>query len=999
MNISGDIRILQWNCCGIRSKLPQLQIIACEADIICIQESILWPNNNFWLKGFKVFRNDITSPNQRGVCMLVRENLTFSNIDLTLFKHPSWEIQGLSLSLVDDSIAVVNLYRHPNLHTPYNMYNQLFTALSNKYHKFIIMGDFNAHHLWWGCGYDDSPGKTLSSAIDAHRLIILNDRLSPTLFHPSANHSIIDLAISSEGSAPCCSSYVHFDTLGSDHFPIFTLVEGNFRLKSMFLYKLKVNSKDLAVLHHSLYSSLDKLKNILLNNYAQAYTILELQIKDHLYSLFPPKSRLPRSSAIRHKPSSPPWWNDKCQIAVEERKKAIREFFKHPSSDSFEAYKRIRLKCSKLLKKQKKLGWQKYCAHFNHKTPTSEVWSLIKSFKRRKLVKPSSTLLSDPGVMSHLIKDTIDKLCPPSCKPLACNSLCTMVSKDEQLDNVNYKLEQPFTDTELRSAIKCLNLNSAPGIDQIDNRVISSLPSEYMDIILSIYNYILIEGSFPNQWKQSLVVLIPKPDANGYRPISLLSCFLKIMEKMVYNRLQWHIESQHIIPDNQFGFRPDRSCVDSLVLFSSDIHKGFAVNSSTIAAFLDIKGAFDNVIPYILIQELESIGIPARIRMFIYNLISDRSLHFVVEGEKYGPFYSYKGTPQGSTLSPLLFDIYIRDINRAAHCDSKILLYADDITVYSTSSNPLKAFSSIQSTISRIADYLRDRGLDLSPSKSCWMLFTRSKTPINFPSLKIYDSIVPKVDSVRFLGITMDSKMTGKGHIRFLVRKGAAIVDILTALAGTWWGSHPQLLLNLYRSIFRGAIEYGCHLFRFNQNKTIFNKLERLQFRAIRIAMGYRISTPCMRKFLTKSLARKFNPVIDSLESMKNTPCNRKKRIYLIQSFPIFRQYLYIHHYRSIVHSIPFLPYFFFDYDTATLEILPCMDMYPVDRDLPNEVINKIFLDKSAPYSTDAVTFFTDGSKINKDLPSGASVYSPDINLNIAHRLPAATSVFTAEAW
>jgi len=330
----------------------------------------------------------------------------------------------------------------------------------------------------------------------------------------------------------------------------------------------------------------------------------------------------------------------------------------------------------------------------------------------------------------------------------------------------------------------------------------------------------------------------------------------------------------------------------------------------------------------------------------------------------------------------------------------------------------LKAFSSIQSTLFRIADYLKDRGLNFSPSKSCWMLFTRSKATTNFPSLKIYDTIVPKVDSVRFLGITMDSKMTGREHIKFLVSKGAIIVDILTALAGTWWGSHPQLLLNLYRSIFRGAIEYGCHIFRFNQNKMIFNKLERLQFRAIRIAMGYRISTPinvmlyeakeiplklrfisCMCKFLTKSLARKFNPVIDSPESMKNIPCNRKMRIYLIQSFPIFRQYLFIHHYRNIVYSIPFLPYFFCDYDTATLEILPCMDMYPVDRDLSNEAINKIFLDKSASYSTDAFTFYTDGSKTNKGNPSGASVYSPDINLNFDHRLPAETSVFTAEVW
>jgi len=165
------------------------------------------------------------------------------------------------------------------------------------------------------------------------------------------------------------------------------------------------------------------------------------------------------------------------------------------------------------------------------------------------------------------------------------------------------------------------------------------------------------------------------------------------------------------------------------------------------------------------------------------------------------------------------------------------------------------------------------------------MLFTRSKSTINLSSLKVYDSIVPKVDSVRFLGITLDSKMTGKEHIKFLVSKGAIIVDIRTALAG----SHPQLLLNLYRSIFRDSIEYGCHIFRFNLNKPCFTKLERLQYRAIRVAMDYRISTPinvmlyeskeiplklrfisCMRKFLTKSLARKFSPVTDSLESMKN---------------------------------------------------------------------------------------------------------------------------------
>jgi len=180
----------------------------------------------------------------------------------------------------------------------------------------------------------------------------------------------------------------------------------------------------------------------------------------------------------------------------------------------------------------------------------------------------------------------------------------------------------------MESAIQNMKLKSAPGIDQIDFEVISVLPYEYRMLLLKIL--ITFFMTFPNQWTHSLVVLIPKPDGGGLRPISLLSCFLKLIEKMIYIRIQWHIESQYIIPDNQLGFKPDSSCIDSLVILSSDIHKGFANNSYTVSAFLDVKGVFDNVIPNILIKDLENIGIPARIRMFILNLISSRSLHFIV---------------------------------------------------------------------------------------------------------------------------------------------------------------------------------------------------------------------------------------------------------------------------------------------------------------------------------------------------------------------------------
>jgi len=153
-----------------------------------------------------------------------------------------------------------------------------------------------------------------------------------------------------------------------------------------------------------------------------------------------------------------------------------------------------------------------------------------------------------------------------------------------------------------------------------------------------------------------------------------------------------------------------------------------------------------------------------------------------------------------------------------------------------------------------------------------------------------------------------------------------------------------------------------------------------------------------MRKFLTKSLARKFNPVIESMEKIKTSANNRKLRIRFLRSFPIFKQYIFIQHYCNVIHNIPFLPYFFFDYETALLGIKPCMSMYPIYENHSNSDICKLFLENSY-YTDNTISFYTDGSKLEKDAPTGASVYSPNLNLNIMHRLPAETSVFTAEAW
>jgi len=183
--------------------------------------------------------------------------------------------------------------------------------------------------------------------------------------------------------------------------------------------------------------------------------------------------------------------------------------------------------------------------------------------------------------------------------------------------------------------------------------------------------------------------------------------------------------------------------------------------------------------------------------------------------------------------------------------------------------------------------------------------------------------------------------------------------------------------------------------------------------------MGYRMSTPinvmlfeakevplkirfnCLtHKFLVKCFARLFNPVIRRLYLLRlSLVTHWITRVRLLHTFPLFRTFISIQSIRASIYSSAILPAFFFDYENAIFSSSPCIAMFPVDKDLPHTVIRKKFLELSAPYRDNAVSFYTDSSKLSRDRPAGVGVYSPDFNLRITHRLSSETSIFSAEAW
>ena len=222
---------------------------------------------------------------------------------------------------------------------------------------------------------------------------------------------------------------------------------------------------------------------------------------------------------------------------------------------------------------------------------------------------------------------------------------------------------------------------------------------------LHIYNGIFDSGLFPGPWRDFLIFLLPKTTLKKFRPIALASCFLKLMERLILNRIYFWSENKSILPESQFGFRKNRSCSDNLTVLSAEICLASAANKFTACLFLDISAAYDNVIPNILLHDMLQLGIPKRICIFVSNLTIKRKIFFRINGENKGPHTLVEGLPKGCILSPILYMIYTIHIHKVIDPGCKILEYSDDIAFFVTSDDMEEGIQILQHSLNSINSF------------------------------------------------------------------------------------------------------------------------------------------------------------------------------------------------------------------------------------------------------------------------------------------------------
>lgn len=577
------------------------------------------------------------------------------------------------------------------------------------------------------------------------------------------------------------------------------------------------------------------------------------------------------------------------------------------------------------------------------------------------------------------------------------------------------KLDQPFSLLELQSVLDHVK-DSSPGADGIPYSFLVKAGKETKNLYLKLVNKFFETGIIPDSWKLQLIIPILKPnkdpsDPNSYRPIALSSVLLKITEHLIKNRLEWFVESKGILAESQFGFRKDMSTIDSLSIFTTDVWLTLSENKTLVGVFLDISSAYDNVLLPLLRQKMLQLSIPVRLVHFICNILLARSVQIRFQGSILPPRNTWRGLPQGSVLSPLLYSIYTYDLERSVNSFCNILQYADDIAMYVSSDSVDDASVRLNRALHYLADWLSNHGLDLSVPKSSVVIFSRKRT---VPSVNIsFEGKTISVQSkIKFLGVTLDSKMTGRFHLDYVVNKCEKNINILRSLSGVWWGSHPYTQKLVYNATIRSVIDYGSFLLE-PCNKLSLSKLDKLRYKCLRIICGAMKSSPtnalqseccdpplnirrqflCDR-FVLKIIQNSSHPLISKLQKLLSLI--NSQRFWLNRDLPcLVKSYRKYSELPYPTYQCSRLPLYSVDYDTLIFQPEILLN-FGINKD--NFQANSIFNQKLLSDWKDWLTIFTDASKMSKDGCTGAAVWVPNYNVLLNFKCPPLSSIFTGEA-
>ena len=824
--MGGKMKGLSYKCFytnaqSLRNKKDELTsyVIEENLDIICITES--WVNEAYYgdtiqefeIDGYKLYLYQRTGRGGGGVALYVRNSI--ESVQRSEFKFRQ-EVESLWVDIFIDKLVYRfgAFYRPPAQNEELNlaMISEIEAGCRDREVGTIIIGDFNFPDIDWG----RLAGFTRSSELFIDCL--LNNFLNQVVCTATRFTNILDLLLVNEDSL--VNSVKTEENLGcSDH----NIIRFNFNVASpQKLVKNEVEVLDFRngdfTKFESMLSCIDwesRLKNL---NCYEMWDTFKSNLDNIQLECFPVRK-------IRTKNRKPFWWNCDIRDKIRDKRKSFKRYKENQNEIDLENYRKIRNELNQLIRRSKRLG-EINLARNNNKDPKKFFSFYRFKNKNRKIgpVKSEGKVVNSDSEMVNIF-----------------NKYFASVFTDEKVDSDlesshsqgNYNLTAcPLEEGKIKRMLDQIDCNKSAGPDEIYGKVLKEGSVSIAKALYLIFNRSLEFGEIPEDWKLANVVPIFKKgdreDIGNYRPVSLTSLVVKILEKILKGCIEEYFAINGIFQDSQHGFRRGRSCQTNLLEFMEFITDSIDRGEPVDIVYLDFSKAFDKVPHMRLMHKLSQYGIGGVVHKWIKEWLRERKQRVVLNGKKSSWENVKSGVPQGSVLGPLLFLIYINDLDRGLDC--KVSKFADDTKIACSVRN-IDGCIKVQQNIDKLVGWADKWQMNFN-NKKCKVLHVGySNKCFNY---EMNGDWLESVEREKDLGIVISSNLKVSEQCLEARNRANRMLGIISRNVSY---KSREVISKLYNGYVRPVIEYCAQVWSPYLRKDI-EMLEAVQRRATRMISG-----------------------------------------------------------------------------------------------------------------------------------------------------------------
>lgn len=520
----------------------------------------------------------------------------------------------------------------------------------------------------------------------------------------------------------------------------------------------------------------------------------------------------------------PKWFSPALKKCLKEKYKFQRKFRIYGNSADGQSFKLLRDRC-KTLEKQ---CYRSYISSVENslKDNPKMFWSFVKS-KSNISEMPCSMEFSGSvlntgssicnAFSEYFNSNFLDGPAQTICGGDSASSLASISDISVDINSVSKLLSQ-------------LDPWKSAGPDQLPAQFLIRCSKTISLPVSILFTKSLEEGTMPSVWKRAYITPVHKKGSRScimnYRPISKLCIISKVFERIVYNQLYSALKQS--FSSTQHGFLKGRSVVTNLVLLNDSLTSYMDSGCQVDVVYTDYSKAFDRIQHDLLVCKLQKVGISGDLLRWLTSYINNRSQAVVVKNYMSGWVRVPSGVPQGSLLAPLLFAIFINDIE---HCfkSSQLLCFADDMKIFA----PIFSISEailLQNDLMRLDTYCTVNQLDLNPSKCSVITFSRKRNLIDFDYC-LRNTKLQRNSVVRDLGVLHDSKLLFDSHVDAIISKAFKALGFVMRNSREF--GQAKTLKILYCSFVRSHLEYASQVWS-PRYLTYISRIENVQRRFVK---------------------------------------------------------------------------------------------------------------------------------------------------------------------